>query len=50
MVFFCFPLHGWDVKDFIRGRFEKSFFSANHRIFLQAQEEYAILNKYEFTS
>ena len=49
MIFFCFLLHGRDMV-ILSTTDLKKLSHVNHRIFLQAQGEYAILTKYEFTS
>lgn len=48
MIFFCFLLYGRDVE-ILSAVDLKNLSHVNHRIFLQAQGEYAILIKYEFT-
>ena len=49
MIFFCFLLYGRDMVILSAIDFKK-LSHVNHRIFLQAQGEYAILIMYEFTS
>ena len=49
-MIFLFSAAWMGCGNFVHDRPENPFFRANHRIFLQVQEEYAILTKYEFTS
>ena len=48
MIFFCFLLHERYMVILSTTDFKK-LSHVNHRIFLQAQGEYAILIMYEFT-